>query len=502
MTFARAADRKTTGLLCLALVLLAFALYAKSFANAWTLDDFPVIVHNPDITGFAEFLRDSYPGRPLRELTFLLDHALFGLEPAGWHVQNILWHGLCGALVFLLALQAGIARVPALCGALLFLCHPLQVEVVANISHRKDSLALFFCLLSAIAYLKALSAEQLRAGWLATAVLAAGVALLAKQNAVVMLPVLALLEWTLRPPQSLFRRAPQLIPVMLAAGGAAGAAYLLRGGLAGFRQEMVPQLVKFNVLPPWSEAQYFQTVAKSWAFLAGKLFWPVDLAVEYTYAVPSSWADPWVVAGLAFAVVALLVTLLTLRACPAVGAGLGWCLLFWLPTAGFWPLAYFAADRYWYAPLAGAALAVAGGLHRLGPPRRASLAAAAVVLLLLSGLTWRQNAVWRDDHALWTQAVKVSPTAPFALNNLGDVYYKRGDMPTALRYFEQANALNGNLINNQLNLALTYEQLGNRRGAVMHFLRFLEMHRMSGQHPVEAAKVKKRLRETYGVNVP
>ncbi|MGE4345524.1 MAG: hypothetical protein AB7F20_14840, partial [Geoalkalibacter sp.] len=53
------------------LLVLAFILYAESFGHQWTLDDFPVIVDNPDVKSWAGFLENSYPGRPLRELSFL-----------------------------------------------------------------------------------------------------------------------------------------------------------------------------------------------------------------------------------------------------------------------------------------------------------------------------------------------------------------------------------------------------------------------------------------------
>ena len=80
------------------LFVLAFLAYANTFGNGWTYDDFPVIVENPDVRSWAEFLRNSYPGRPLRELTYLFDHALFGLNPAGWHLQQIFWHALNACL--------------------------------------------------------------------------------------------------------------------------------------------------------------------------------------------------------------------------------------------------------------------------------------------------------------------------------------------------------------------------------------------------------------------
>ena len=86
-------------LACLGVV---FLLYAGSFSHPWLHDDVPVVLENPDIRSFEAFLSDRYPGRPLREMTYLLDYRLFGLNPSGWHVQNIFWHGLGGWLLFLL----------------------------------------------------------------------------------------------------------------------------------------------------------------------------------------------------------------------------------------------------------------------------------------------------------------------------------------------------------------------------------------------------------------
>jgi tetratricopeptide (TPR) repeat protein len=494
-------DHKVNLWFCLLLVMLSYLLYLNSFHNAWLLDDFPVLVNNPDIQSFGNFLKDSYPGRPLRELTFLVDYQLFGLEPFGYHFQSILWHGINSCLVFLLAQQLGVSRGPALLGSLFFLCHPIQVEVVANISHRKDSLALCFCLLSILSYLKALAQETIHWRWLILAVTSALVALLAKQNAIVMLAVFLLAEWMLRPRQKILLRSPFIPAAGIFSGIVAALFFLLRGGIESHAQKIVPLLVKFNVFPDWSEATYFQTVFKSWAFLFAQFLWPTNLAVEYTYAVPDSWTDSWVLSGVVVALLLAIALLLVAKHLPVAGFGIGWLLIFWLPTANLWPVSYFAADRYWYAPSAGIAILTCALLHQFWQHWKLTVPLCLGLIIILSCLTWQQNKVWRDDLALWTQAVKVSPTAPFALNNLGNVYYKRGENQKALHYFEAVNAINTNIITNQLNLALAYEKEGNKSSAMMHYLRFLEMNRMSGKYPREAQKVKKRLREKYGYNV-
>ena len=132
----------------LLLLLAAFALFANTFGAEWNYDDFPVIVDNPDVLSFANFFKDQFPGRPLREFTFVIDHALFGMAPAGWHIQHIFWHAFCAWLLWLLAVRLDFGRTVAWITSLFFLVHPLQVETVANLSHRKESLALVFSLLA------------------------------------------------------------------------------------------------------------------------------------------------------------------------------------------------------------------------------------------------------------------------------------------------------------------------------------------------------------------
>ncbi|MCP4599725.1 MAG: hypothetical protein GY847_04165 [Proteobacteria bacterium] len=134
---------------------LAYAVYVPSFGAVWLMDDLTVIVNNPDVRSLAAFWENYRPGRPLRELTYLIDYQFFGLEPFGYHFQQVLWHGLNAFLVYLLAMRFRLPWVVSVFASLIFLTHPVQVEVLANISHRKDSLSLAFCLLSFHAYLTA-----------------------------------------------------------------------------------------------------------------------------------------------------------------------------------------------------------------------------------------------------------------------------------------------------------------------------------------------------------
>jgi len=130
---------------------------------------------------------------PLTWLSHAVDRQLWGLDPQGHHLGNVLLHTantfLVGVLVFVLMRCAtqrpvespagakaarkaaraseasgGFRRLvlPSLVAALLFGVHPLHVESVAWVSERKDVLSTFFMLLSALFYLRHAAAERRR----------------------------------------------------------------------------------------------------------------------------------------------------------------------------------------------------------------------------------------------------------------------------------------------------------------------------------------------------
>lgn len=483
----------------LILLSLAFALYAQTFGHAWTYDDFPVIVENADVRSWAGFWENSYPGRPLRELSFLLDHALFGMNPTGWRVQQIFWHGFNAWLLFLVAHRLRAGRFAAWVGALLFLVHPLNVEVVANLSHRKDSLALAFCLLAFLAYIRACSVGRGRGAWLALAGLSWGLALLAKENAVVLPVILAAYEWALVEPERrllLKWRRPWLVAGVAAPAG--GLFWFYFGGgvarhLAGMQQLLQ---AKANYFGEVSWDLYYRMVLKSWTFMAGKMLWPVDLALEYTYPIPRDWFDPWVLTVLFGLAVIAAGLWLTARRAPRAFFLLAWAGLFWLPVSNLWPLAYFAADRYCYAPLAGLCLLAALGLGRLPVSLRAGLLIPGVLLLAL--LTWRQIPVWENPTVLWTRAHRVSPTSAFALNNLGNVHLLKGELLKARDYYTEALKVNPLNTTALYNLGLIYERVGMKERALEHYRLFLKLD--DPKFRDQAGALRARLQGAYGVD--
>ncbi len=482
------------------LLAAAYALFANTFANDWTLDDLVVIVNNPDVQSLKGFWADSYPGRPLRELSFLLDHAFFGLRPAGWHIQSIFWHGLNAYLVFLLLRRLRLGSSLAWIAALVFLAHPLQVEVVANVANRKDSLALSFILLSVLAYGEAFRRGGRRAPWIALALVLTLVALLAKQNAIVLPLVYAAYELAFVPsPERLLMRRPRAAAVAVALLFVAGLAwYWGFGGRQMHMQAMPEVMAKMNKSFSGESIQpYFLLMFKSWGFMFCRLVFPFDLGPEYVFPAPRGWGDPWVAATLAGVGAYLVALLLSLRRKPVVFFALSWLGLFWLPTSNLWPLAYFAADRYLYTPSVGFCLLVAlllGSFRRV--PTVVGGGLAFVLVAFLAVLTWQQNGVWRSNETLWTQAARVNPESTTALNNLGMVYMQQKEWGRALEPLQKA-AANFNDPMPYYNLGQVYENQGDLEKAVANYRLFLAFN--DPQYRQLASQLRQRLYLRHGV---
>ncbi len=486
----------------LLIMAIAFLAYANTFGNGWTYDDFPVIVENTDVRSWAGFLKDSYPGRPLRELTYLLDHTLFGLNPASWHFQQIFWHGLNACLIFVLGRRLKLASWAALVAAMIFLLHPLQVEVVANISHRKDSLALAGSLGSILCYLQFFEAERRRWGWMTGALVCFLLALSAKQTALMVPLVCLIYEVLVIPlPQRFLARFPLLL------AGLGGGGVLLTGwwwssinGWAKLSLSMQDTLsFKANYFEPVTLVVYYLTVLKSWLFIGMRLVWPFDLAPEYTFPVVERLLDPWALAGIVLLTTIVVMLFWTVRRWP-VGC---WLMLaaicFFLPTANLWPLTYLAADRYLYAPIAFLALFVGYVLMRMPQAPKWVFLPTLVVLSLFAGLTWQQNQVWFSPKTLWEQAVEVSPESSFALNNMGNISLQVGEINAAAEYYQRSVKVNPLNPTAHYNLGFLAEKRRDLQTALLHYRAFARLN-----HPVyreQLQALREHLLRSYGVTL-
>jgi tetratricopeptide (TPR) repeat protein len=400
-------------------------------------DDDIYVEHNPNLRdgptpeAVWRAFREPYEANwiPLTFVSLQLDHALFGLDPRGYHAVNLALH-LAAAIVLFLALRRLTGdEIPAAWVAIVFAVHPLHVESVAWVAERKDTLSGLCFTGALLAYARYAEAPSLRR--YAPVLLAGIAALLAKPMAVTLPGVLWLLDvWPLRRRPLSRRTVLEKLP-LLAASALVGAIALRTQADAG----------------SWLPAEQFPwpvrlaNAALSVAAYLGDAFWPSGLVVFYPHprdAVSLAGAGAAALAGLALTAGALL----ALRRRPWLAVGWLWFLGMLVPVLGLLQVGLQArADRYTYLPLVGLSLALAWSVHawaRTPLRRRLALAGAVASALALTAAAHLQARHWRDTETLFGHAVAVSEDNWLAQQWLGVLRLERGDLPAAERHFRAA----------------------------------------------------------------
>lgn len=404
----------------LLLVAVTLALYAPALElGFFHWDDPHYVTDNPRIQGLsADHLRrvltEPYFANysPSHLLSYMLDHAVGGLDPRVYHLSSHLWAGACAAGVYLLALLLLGHPAHAFAAGLLFALHPAHVEAVAWISSRKDLVAAAFALPSMAAYVHAR-----RTGGRPAYVVSVGlfvVAVAGKLSVAVVPAVLFLLDvfWERRRGWGPWLdKLPYLLPAAAIAGVVAGVQ-------PDTRQAFEPYVFAHSILQSlWLLTGFGETV-----LARGRPDPPATVLVHGLVLVGAA--------------AVFLLPLLPWRRVPAPPrVFLAWIALALVPSQAL-SFIHPVADRYLFFPSAGAILLVVWGgaaLARRGDRR--TTAALAVGLAILAGLWTRATLAyldeWRDPRSVWHAAsTRSADVAPILF--LGAHYQDRADALDAL----------------------------------------------------------------------
>lgn len=381
---------------------------------------------------------------PLTWISHQMDSSLFGLNPAGHHAVNLVFHVANTLLLFwwLAGMTGAIGRSAFV--ALLFGLHPLHVESVAWIAERKDVLSGFFGLLALVAY-TAYTRKPGVGRYAAVAVLFA-LGLLAKPMLVTLPILLLLLDWW---PLGRGPRILEKVPLFaLSALSAAATLWAQRqsGAVAG--------------IGGLSPTLRLENAAVSYVRYLWKSIWPVDLAVFYPFPLNG------IPTGTVIASVAVLVGISALavgqrKRRPYVAAGWCWYVVTLLPVIGIVQVGMQAmADRYMYLPMIGVLIAIAWTVAELNA--RVAVAAAILAAVGCGLVTWRQIPVWKDGLALFTQAIAVTHDNFVAHDNLGVELDRRGRSEEAIAQYRETLRIKPGDRNGESNLAQASFEKGER----------------------------------------
>ncbi len=458
----------------LLLVLFCFLLYGNSIHNQFVFDDIPLIVENPLITDVNHIptvigWQNGMPlYRPIRYISYMLDYRLSGLNPAGYHISNILYHALSAGILFMLLALLVNNRLAAFIGALLFAAHPIATDSVTYLSGRRDILVALFYLCACYCFVR--YREQSQAWRLALVVLFFILALGSKEMAVTLPAVCALYDfmrcWIKRDAvaSTTAGRIKAALGDMLAQGWKVYTPLIILALWFAYYKLVLHYPSLRSSFYGGSAASNFATVTRIVCHYIKQILFPIVLHADYSYnAFPlsQSFLELRVMGCLALIGILLALILRALVWQPYVFFGGLWFFITLLPVCQIFPHHELMAEHYLYLPLAGVIiLSTPFWKYLLARHRRAALMLAVVIVLLFSVRTVIRNRDWKDSMTLWTSVLKHAPQCARAHDNLATEYLNRKDYQTALKHYQTAVSLRPEHAIFRNNLGRLYGVLG------------------------------------------
>jgi len=384
--------------------------------------------------------------------TFWAEYRLWGETTLGYHLVNVAMHGLGATLLW--AVLRRLAIPGALLAAAVFALHPVHVESVAWICELKNTLSGVFYLAALLVYLVFDDTRRLGA-WAASFALFVA-AMLAKSVTGSLPAAILVLFWWKRGRLSWRADVLPLLPFFAAAAG-------IGWFTARYEAEVVgAQGAAFDL----SFAARCLIAGRALWFYVGKVLWPARLVFIYPrWRIDPSAFWQW---GFPAAALAVLVALGLLRR--RLGRGPLAAALFFagtlFPASGFvnvYPFKFsFVADHFQYLASLGVIVPVcaafASSTRRM--PRPAATALGVALVVVVGVLTWRQAHVYQSLETLWTHTVEHNPGSFLAQIGLGVVYEDQGRHAEAIVAEERAVAIDPTSPEAHLNLARSYDHLG------------------------------------------
>ena len=429
--------------------------------------------------------------QPLSWLTLAVDYTLWGMNPAGYHLTNLLIHTASAVLFFLVArrlLTAAVGKqarpagtaiaVAAVFGALVFSIHPLRVENVAWVSERRDVLSGVFLLGSTLAYLD-LSLRRVYRSRLILSVGLFALSLLSKSigvtfpAALLILDVYPLKRLPANPLRWLGEAHRKVIleklPFVALSGAILATAFLAQS------EWIIP-------VDSRGVGGRLCVIAFAAGFYPRKTVLPLNLLPLYEFPLDFDRFLPYAVAsGIGALAVSVVLIILRRRAPYGLAAWAAYLALLF-PVSGIVRSGpQLVADRYAYlsctpfALLAGGALM--GVFRRAKEQRtkrsstRAALVGCAAVVVVLAALTWGQSLVWRDSVTFWTYVLNHNPNSAVARVHMGMACVANGDLPRAIGHLRKAVDVHPRYFKAHHNLGIALAQSGDYAGAAVAFER-------------------------------
>ena len=419
--------------------------------------------------------------RPLFALTLWADAEIWGLQPIGFHLTNLLLHGLVAMLLWFLVRRLSDTLTATLTSTL-FAIHPAHSEVAVFISGRVDSLPLISMLGGLWLFLELDGCQSLGKKWLChSGLLAAAVlALAAKESAIVFPGLLLTLGLTDKAGagwqflESLRATLRKLAGVLIVVGIYAVCRFAMLTGYVSHVSGNVDVVTRILI------------AAESFGYYTTQALWPVPLGPERYPTIPHSPFDLPVLLGW----VSLVFVACWLRWAwgrrPLAAVGLLWFVCALVPVLAALPVTrageFVLAERWLYTPSAGMILAVGATVRpwliRIGNPVPLRFVGAITLTwatVALGTLLWI-TPIWANNTTFHQYVLARNPDAPGPLTNAAILETEAGRPENALRLLQKAAMRSPADAKIWVNLGLALRQMKRYEEALVAFQKSIDLN--------------------------
>jgi tetratricopeptide (TPR) repeat protein len=480
------------------IIILGLFAYSSSINGEFIWDDNNLISYNEDIktidsitsiftSSIAGSLGKIYKSyRPLQIISYMLDYKVWDYNPFGYHLMNCFLHIMVGLLIYWLCRLLFDDWVISFVAASIFVVLPVHTEAVAYISGRADSLVSAFLLLSFIFYIKYQKKQSI--SLFIFSLLACILALLSRENAI-LLPLLVLLySYTFRKPleKKLFF---SIIAVVIF--------------------YVILRMTVFNFEVPSKDFYFYVTF---WQRLPGVfiaiaryiklLFIPAELHMGYGRKL-FSYMNPLFYLGLLITILLIFYAVRSREKNKILSFGILWFYVCLLPQLNIYPINAYMAEHWLYLPSLGFCIIIAYYASHWWKIDRFRSTAFFITLLLITAYTittYNQNMYWQDPItfckrtlryapnnyqvysllsnayvrelkyekaiAAANESIKINPNYPYSYFNIGLAYMDMGECKKAISYFKKSVEINPDFVNAYNNMAVCYFHMGETDQAI------------------------------------
>lgn len=454
----------------------SFLVYYNSLSGEFVFDDESVVQTNLSIRslsgipkfftadeGFHKVIGRYY--RPIISTSYAIDYAIWGLDPYGFHLTNIIIHIICSVLLFYILTQLfrkyKNSVFISFLGAMMFAVHTIHTEAVSWISGRTDSIVTLFFFASFLFYIKYSDEEKSKTSqyplqrgtrFLILSLVFYFFGLLSKEMIITMPMILLLYDFFYRKQD--LKKIISNYKIYLYFIGLTVLYLIIRYLLL----LNIPEREKYLYFYGIDFFTAFGTMLETVPVYFKLLFLPVNLIYHYNGVIPDvkSAADIMFILSSVFIIVLIVVGWILRKSYGVISFCIFFFLVSLIPVMNIIPTMNLMAERFLYMTSFVLSVTASLILYKTagGKYFQTFIIIFSVAILLLSYLTFERNKDWQSNILLYKTGEGIDGTV--LLVNTGNIYANEKNFDEAAKRYRRALEIRENNVLANHNLGLIH----------------------------------------------